>query len=170
MHLRPNTVILEILDERGRPYSGDEEGYFVWTGFLNRAMPWCAIESAIAGDGNSGPPCRCGEASPRVIPTITRESEILHCPDGRIFSPRALNQFLKKASLAAILPVHSRPAGTCGRSSGCKQRPRRSRNDGDSRDLQQLLGQTMRVTAEIATEPVIFPGGKIPLIVNRISQ
>jgi hypothetical protein len=37
-------------------------------------------------------------------------------------------------------------------------------------DLQQLLGQAMRVTAEIATEPVIFPGGKIPLIVNRLSQ
>jgi hypothetical protein len=37
-------------------------------------------------------------------------------------------------------------------------------------ELQHLLGASMRVTAEIATEPLVFPGGKIPLIVNRVAQ
>jgi hypothetical protein len=37
-------------------------------------------------------------------------------------------------------------------------------------ELQHLLGASMRVTAEIATEPLVFPGGKIPLIVNRVVQ
>jgi len=31
------------------------------------------------------------------------------------------------------------------------------------------LGSSMRVTAEMASEPVSLPGGKIPLIINRIS-
>jgi hypothetical protein len=37
-------------------------------------------------------------------------------------------------------------------------------------ELQHLLGGSMRVTAEIAAEPLVFPGGKIPLIINRIDQ
>jgi hypothetical protein len=37
-------------------------------------------------------------------------------------------------------------------------------------ELQHLLGNSMRVTAEIAAEPLVFPGGKIPLIVNRVEQ
>ena len=32
--------------------------------------------------------------------------------------------------------------------------------------LQELLGPAMRVTAEIASEPMLLPGGKIPLIIN----
>jgi hypothetical protein len=33
-------------------------------------------------------------------------------------------------------------------------------------NLQNLLGEGMRVTAEIAAEPLVRPGGKIPLIIN----
>jgi hypothetical protein len=36
--------------------------------------------------------------------------------------------------------------------------------------LEKLLGPSMRVTAEIATQPVVLPGGKTPLIINRIRR
>ncbi len=35
-------------------------------------------------------------------------------------------------------------------------------------DLQDLLGASMQVTAELAVEPVVRRGGKIPLIVNEV--
>jgi phenylacetate-CoA ligase len=170
MHLAPEYGYLEILDDAGTAAFGGEEGYFVWTGFLNRAMPLVRYRIGDRGRWKLGPPCRCGRASARVIPTITRESEILHCPDGRIFSPRALNQFLKKAtSLRFCQFIHDRPKHVIVRAVASNGRASQEMMEIRG-DLQQLLGQAMRVTAEIATEPVIFPGGKIPLIVNRLSQ
>jgi phenylacetate-CoA ligase len=169
MHLAVEYGFLEILNDVDRPVSGDEEGYFVWTGFLNRAMPLVRYRIGDRGRWKSGSACRCGRASPRVIPTITRESEILRCPDGRIFSPRALNQFLKKATmLRSCQFIHEQPERVVVRAVASNSHAAQEMMD-IRRDLQQLLGGTMRVTAEIATEPVIFPGGKIPLIVNRVS-
>src|ERR1700683_4379390 len=95
MHLPVECGFLEILDEADCPVLGDEEGYFVWTGFLNRAMPLIRYRIGDRGRWETGAPCACGRSFPLVVPTITRESDVLRCPDGRLFSPRALNQLLK---------------------------------------------------------------------------
>jgi phenylacetate-CoA ligase len=115
-------------------------------------------------------PCPCGVSFPLVIPTITRESEILQCADGRLFSPRALNQLLKEAtSLRSCQFVHDRPERVIVRAVS-------SNGNGPEEmmrirtKLQQLLGPSMRVTAEIASQPVLLPGGKIPLIVNQLKH
>ena len=39
MHLVPEYGFLEILDDNDEPVGPDEEGYFVWTGFLNARCP-----------------------------------------------------------------------------------------------------------------------------------
>jgi phenylacetate-CoA ligase len=170
MHLAPEYGYLEILDENNAPVAADEEGYFVWTGFLNRAMPLVRYRIGDRGRWRLGPSCPCGRAFPRVTPTITRESEILHCADGRIFSPRALNQYLKGAtSLRFCQFVHDRAERVVVRavagSDLAAQEMMKIREE-----LQHLLGASMRVTAEIASEPLVFPGGKIPLIINRVEQ
>jgi phenylacetate-CoA ligase len=170
MHLAPEYGYLEILDENNAPVAADDEGYFVWTGFLNRAMPLVRYRIGDRGRWRLGPRCPCGRAFPRVTPTITRESEILHCADGRIFSPRALNQYLKGAtSLRFCQFVHDRAERVVVRavagSDLAAQEMMKIREE-----LQQLLGESMRVTAEIAAEPLVFPGGKIPLIINRMEQ
>ena len=168
MHLAPEYGFLEILDEGGEPVQGEDEGYFVWTGFLNRAMPLIRYRIGDRGKWKLEGPCACGRAFPRVIPTITRESEILRCSDGRIFSPRALNQFLKQsASLRFCQFIHDQSEHLVVRAvAGAQSAPEVMRIRAD---LQRLLGSSMRVTAEMASEPVSLPGGKIPLIINRIS-
>ena len=109
MHLAPEYGLLEILDENDQPVSADQEGYFVWTGFLNEAMPLIRYRIGDRGRWQDGEPCPCGRAFARVVPTITRESDILRCPDGRLFSPRALNQLLKESdSLRFCQFVHDR--------------------------------------------------------------
>ena len=170
MHLAPEYGFLEILDENNDPVAGDAEGYFVWTGFLNRAMPLLRYRIGDRGRWKLGPPCQCGRAFPRVTPTITRESEILRCADGRIFSPRALNQYLKAAtSLRFCQFVHDRSERVVVRAVAGNGRAAQEMMN-IREELQHLLGASMRVTAEIATEPLVFPGGKIPLIVNRVAQ
>lgn len=170
MHLAPEYGFLEILDKNNDPVAGDEEGYFVWTGFLNRAMPLLRYRIGDRGRWKFGPRCQCGRAFPVVTPTITRESEVLHCADGRIFSPRALNQYLKGAtSLRFCQFVHDRSERVVVRAVAGNDRAAQEMME-IREGLQRLLGGSMRVTAEIATEPLVFPGGKIPLIVNRVTQ
>lgn len=170
MHLAPEYGFLEILDRNNAPVEGDEEGYFVWTGFLNRAMPLLRYRIGDRGRWKLGPRCHCGRAFPRVTPTITRESEILHCADGRIFSPRAINQYLKGAtSLRFCQIVHDRSERVIVRAVAGNDLAAHEMMK-IREELQHLLGESMRVTAEIAAEPLVFPGGKIPLIVNRVEQ
>jgi phenylacetate-CoA ligase len=170
MHLAPEYGYLEILDENNTPVTEDEEGFFVWTGFLNRAMPLVRYRIGDRGRWKLGPRCSCGRAFPRVTPTITRESEVLHCADGRIFSPRALNQYLKgTTSLRFCQFVHDRSERLVVRAVAGSDRAAQEMMK-IREELQHLLGASMRVTAEIAAEPLVFPGGKIPLIVNRVAQ
>ena len=166
MHLVPEFGFLEILDEGDEPVAEGEEGFFVWTGFLNRAMPLIRYRIGDRGRWLHGSACSCGLQFPLVIPTITRESEILRCPDGRLFSPRALNQLLKDAtSLRFCQFVHDRPERVVVRAVSANGHAHEEMMQIRSR-LQELLGPAMRVTAEIASEPMLLPGGKIPLIIN----
>jgi phenylacetate-CoA ligase len=178
MHLAPEFGYLEILNDAGKPVQAGEEGHFVWTGFLNRAMPLIRYRIGDRGRWGSADPCPCGCAFPQVVPTITRESDLLRCPDGRIFSPRALNQLLKQTTALRFCQfVHSRsdrvvvraalsagPADVSARTFAAQELMHlRAR-------VQHLLGENICVTAEVATEPISRPGGKIPLIVNEVLQ
>jgi len=45
-HLDMEYGILEVLDSNNKPLPPGEEGHFVWTGFINKAMPSLDIKSA----------------------------------------------------------------------------------------------------------------------------
>jgi phenylacetate-CoA ligase len=170
-HLVPEYGFLEILDEHGNPTSPDEEGDFVWTGFLNEAMPLIRYRIGDRGRWQSGGPCSCGRAFPLVVPTITRESDILRCPDGRLFSPRALNQLLKRsASLRFCQFVHDRPNRVVVRAVAHGDVRQTDELPQIRAGLQRLLGPSIEVIAELALAPIARPGGKIPLIVNQVRQ
>jgi hypothetical protein len=101
-----------------------------------------------------------------VTPTITRESDLLRCPDGRIFSPRALNQALKGAKTLRFCQIIQEHAG--------QVLVRGVASDLEASDdlmtirknLQEILGKNVSVSAMLADTPIVRPGGKIPLIVQ----
>lgn len=174
MHLAPEYGYLEILDEQGEPVSFGEEGDFVWTGFLNEAMPLIRYRIGDRGRWDASGACSCGRSSATVVPTITRESDILCCPDGRRFSPRALNQVLKRStSLRFWQFVRDRPDRV---SVVAVLRPEQMDQQAAEElmrvrgDLQNLLGSSMQVTAQLVRSPIARAGGKIPLIVNEVAR
>jgi len=174
MHLAPEYGFLEILDRDGNPASPGEEGDFVWTGFLNDAMPLIRYRIGDRGRWDDSRACPCGRAFPLVVPTITRESDILRCPDGRLFSPRALNQLLKQSdSLRFCQFVHDRPDRVCVRAVVRSDEPS-SRAADEIMDvrarLQNLLGDSMQVTAQLVRAPIARSGGKIPLVVDQVKE
>jgi phenylacetate-CoA ligase len=169
MHLAPEYGYLEILDDQHQPVAPGEEGHFVWTGFLNRAMPLIRYRVGDRGRWQSVAKCACGRSFPRVVPTITRESDVLRAPDGRLFSPRALNQMLKQTgALRCCQFVHDEPRRVVVRGVGSGRQADAELMLVRAR-LQEMLGSCATVTAELCAAPISRAGGKIPLIVNAIA-
>jgi phenylacetate-CoA ligase len=168
MHLIADYAYLEILDANDRPVPPGEEGFFVWTGFINDTMPLIRYRIGDRGSWLKRGPCPCGRAFPLVVPTITRESDMLRCPNGRIFSPRALNQTLKGASGFRFCQfVQDQPGRVLVRAVP---------NNGEKgaykdlvticEKLRKVLGNEIQVAATLAETPIVRAGGKIPLIVK----
>lgn len=170
MHLIPDYGFLEILDENDEPAAPGDEGHFVWAGFINSAMPLIRYKIGDRGRWLAGETCACGRAFPLVVPTITRQSDLLHCVDGRVLSPRALNQLLKQStSLRFCQFIHElreRVVVRAVASNGSALEEIMRIRGG----LQELLGPQMEAVAILAQEPLEGPGGKIPLIVNKVRR
>jgi phenylacetate-coenzyme A ligase PaaK-like adenylate-forming protein len=166
MHAAPDYAYLEILDELDRPVEPGVEGFLVWTGFINDTMPLIRYRIGDRGCWDAGPTCSCGRHFPVVVPTITRESDVLRCPDGRIFSPRALNQALKGAKTLRFCQIlHEQPGQVLVR--GVASHPSAYEDVMTIRkNLQAILGNNMSVSATLADSPIVRPGGKIPLIIQ----
>jgi len=166
MHAAPDYAYLEILGEDNEPVAVNQEGYLVWTGFVNETMPLIRYRIGDRGCwGKTG--CACGCNFPVVMPTITRESDLLRCPDGRVFSPRAVNQALKGARrLRFCQIVHEQPGHVVVRGVASTQDAFEDLM-AIRRNLQQILGKRIAVSATLADSPIVRAGGKIPLIVQR---
>lgn len=166
LHVQPDYAYLEILDEENQPVEAGQEGFLVWTGFINETMPLIRYRIGDRGCWNEEQFCSCHRAFPCVIPTITRDSDLLHCPDGRIFSPRALNQALKGAkTLRFCQIIEEQPGQVLIR--GVASDPLASDDVMTIRkNLQHMLGKSVSVSAMLADTPIVRPGGKIPLIIQ----
>lgn len=170
LHVCPDYAFLEILDAKDRPVEPGQEGFLVWTGFVNESMPLIRYRIGDRGCWDAGPPCKCGRAFPCVVPTITRESDLLYCPDGRIFSPRALNQALKGAkTLRFCQIIQEQPGQVLIR--GVASDPLASDDIMTiRRNLELILGAGVSVSAMLADNPIVRPGGKIPLIIQSAAM
>ncbi|HEY2462110.1 MAG TPA: hypothetical protein VGI16_14965 [Candidatus Acidoferrum sp.] len=170
MHAAPDYAYLEILDDKDQPVQKGEEGYLVWTGFVNATMPLIRYRIGDRGCWVAGDPCPCGRAFPVVVPTITRESDLLHCPDGRIFSPRALNQSLKSAQSLRFCQLIQEQLGHVVVRGVASTADAYADLMSIRKNLQKVLGSQIVVSATLADSPIVRAGGKIPLIVQAIQQ
>jgi phenylacetate-CoA ligase len=81
MHQNMEKVLVEILDEQGRPCPQGVEGRVVVTPLYNTINPLIRYEQ---GDmAYWGPPCTCGRTLPIIAKITGRTSAIFRHPDGR---------------------------------------------------------------------------------------
>jgi phenylacetate-CoA ligase len=170
MHAAPDYAFLEILDEQNQPVEIGQEGYLVWTGFINDTMPLIRYRIGDRGCREDRATCACGRAFPLVVPTITRDSDQLRCPDGRIFSPRALNQALKGSRGLRFCQIVQEQPGHVVIRGVASDAPLAFEDVMTIRaNLQTILGSQISVSAMMADAPIIRAGGKIPLIIQAPS-
>lgn len=167
-HLISDCGLLEIVDDEGNPVPSGEEGYFVWTGLHKLNMPLIRYKIGDKGilDGNQH--CHCARPYPIVNPTITRDSDYLVHSDGRILSPRVINQFLKdKTSFKACQLIQESTEKIVIRivpGNGHYEKDR----DSLRADLQKLLGARVAFEVVESDRPLTRAQGKIPLILNKL--
>lgn len=82
LHLSLDNLLVEVLDEDGRPTSRGEEGNVVVTDLFNYGMPFIRYvngDRAVAGFEI----CACGRGLPLLKKVIGRQLDMLETPDGR---------------------------------------------------------------------------------------
>jgi len=85
-HVQSEGVILEILDESGRPCKPGELGRVVITPLHSFAMPFIRYE--IGDYAEAGGPCDCGRSLPVIRRVVGRVRNMLRLPDGGLRYPR----------------------------------------------------------------------------------
>lgn len=90
-HVQSEAVLLEVLDDAGRPCRPGEVGHVVVTQLLNFAMPM--IRYAVGDLAKVGPPCPCGRGLPVLARIHGRVRNLLVYPDGRKARPRTIEMW-----------------------------------------------------------------------------
>jgi phenylacetate-CoA ligase len=100
-HVMAEDVLMEVLDERGRPCAPGETGRVVLTPLHNFATVLLRYE--IGDYAQMGDACACGRGLPVIRRIVGRTRNMLVLPDGRTLWPR-LSQSLYR-TLAPVLQV-----------------------------------------------------------------
>lgn len=80
-HVQSENLLVEILDEAGRPCAPGETGRVVITTLHNFAMPLIRYE--LGDYAEAGGPCGCGRGLPVLTRILGRQRNMLVLPDGR---------------------------------------------------------------------------------------
>jgi phenylacetate-CoA ligase len=84
-HLQSEHLLIEVLDDQGKPCGPGEIGRVVVTTLHNFAMP--LIRYALSDYAEVGPPCSCGRGLPVLTRILGRSRNMFTLPDGRRFWP-----------------------------------------------------------------------------------
>lgn len=97
-HVQSERLIVEILDENGRPCQPGEIGRVVLTDLHNYAMPFLRYE--LGDYAQVGEPCDCGRTLPVLRQILGRTRNMLVLPSGEQFWPSVM-----LSQWAAIGPI-----------------------------------------------------------------
>lgn len=96
LHLTAENLVVEVVDEEGRPTPPGEEGNIVITDLTNYGMPFVRYvngDRAIAGLTD----CPCGRGLPLLKKVVGRQLDMIDTPDGRSvpgeFFPHLIKDF-----------------------------------------------------------------------------
>lgn len=166
LHLTMEHLLVEVLDDEGRPTPDGEEGNVVITDLYNYGMPFIRYangDRAIAGWAE----CGCGRSLPLLRKVVGRRLDILSTPDGRRipgeFFPHLLKEF---AAIKRFQVIQQRPDEielrllTTG-----------DWTPDDQRRLHQqvcaVTGPELTMSYRHVSEIALTASGKLQVVVNR---
>jgi phenylacetate-CoA ligase len=92
LHVMAESVLLEIVDDDGRPCAPGQIGQVVATSLHNTAMP--LLRYALGDHAIAGVPCVCGRGLPTITQVLGKIRNLVTLPSGRRFRPRFIDEFM----------------------------------------------------------------------------
>jgi len=107
LHVQSETVLVEILDETGRPCVTGQTGQVVVTPMHNLATP--LIRYDLGDYATVGEPCPCRRGSPVIRQVLGRVRNLVRTPDGRRYWPVELGKLRSMSPVRQFQYVQSTP-------------------------------------------------------------
>lgn len=165
LHLTMENLLVEILDDDGRPTPDGEEGNVVVTDLTNFGMPFIRYangDRAVAGFGQ----CPCGRGLPLLRKVVGRRLDMLTTPDGRTipgeFFPHLIKEF---GAIRRFQVVQESPDRIV-----VKLVVRGELGDGSrallEREIRGVVGQAVDLRLEEVGDIALTAAGKLRVVVN----
>jgi phenylacetate-CoA ligase len=101
MHQFPDSVVLEIVDDAGRPVAAGETGHVLVTSLHNRVQPFIRYRLGDLAAWDASPAaCPCGLRLPRLARIDGRDDDYITVPDGRRIHPSRITVAVKSPCFA----------------------------------------------------------------------
>jgi phenylacetate-coenzyme A ligase PaaK-like adenylate-forming protein len=156
-HVTAESVLVEVVSERGEPCAAGEIGRVVVTPLHNFAMP--LIRYAIGDYAEVGPPCACGRGLPVLARILGRVRNLLTLPTGERIGAMFVNDVFKDAPVAQFQVVQHAPDHL-----EMRIVPTRPFTPDDERSISDSvigrLGHPFRISFSYLDEIPRGPGGK----------
>lgn len=93
LHVMSESVLVEIVDDDGKPCASGEVGQVVATTLHNAAMP--LLRYALGDHAEAGTPCPCGRGLPTITRVLGKIRNLVTLPSGKRFRPRFIDEFME---------------------------------------------------------------------------
>jgi phenylacetate-CoA ligase len=169
LHLTAEQLLVEVLDDSGRPTPDGQEGNVVVTDLFNYGMPFVRYangDRAVAGWHQ----CSCGRGLPLMRPPLGRTLDVLTTPDGRRipgeFFPHLLKDFRGVKRFQVVQNVIDRLELRLVLGDGWTAQDR-DRLEGSVREVTGPIMQLDIVRVDVIP---LTPAGKLRVVLNNVAR
>ncbi len=167
-HLSEDRLVVEVLDDRGRPVPDGVEGRLVITPFMERAMPLLRYD--IGDRGRIAPqPCPCGRTFRTLELTVGRTNDYVVLPSGRRLYPDTflhlaathpgISECFVRQDARGVVRLFVVPAGGQGPSEVAVRE-----------SLTRIAGEPFPLEIEPASSTPLTVGGKGKFVASELVQ
>lgn len=166
LHLTMENLLVEVLDDDGRPTPAGEEGNVVVTDLYNFGMPFVRYvtgDRATAGWSH----CSCGRGLPLLTQLVGRRLDLLQTPDGRRipgeFFPHLMKEFPAIRRFQVVQTDTDRIELRVVLTGTWRDADRRRLAD----EVEQVAGPSVRFEVVPVDDIPLTPAGKLRVVVNE---
>ena len=169
LHLTTEQLLIEVLDDEGRPTPDGEEGNVVVTDLYNYGMPFIRYinnDRAIAGFGN----CSCGRGLPLLKKVVGRRLDMLRTPDGRLVPGEFFPHLMKDFAAVRQFQVIQEQPDLIRLSIVLKSEWTEQDQQKLDHEVRKIIGHVIRFEVCPTEEIPLTAAGKLQIVINRCSS
>lgn len=166
LHVEADTVLVEVVDDEGKPVPDGETGELVISGLRNRLMPLLRYRIGDIGRRVPGP-CACGRGLPRIEVTEGRADDVITLADGGRLGPRTLAPRIERVPGVSQYRLIQKTPDRFELRVVWRSPPPSARRE-LAATLAELLGASARIEIREVSEIPLSRRGKLRKIVSEV--